>query len=111
MDAQKVDMFIMTNGSNLPEQKVPFIRSCIIAASLFAVLSSYVLSCLFILPPFTTYLLFTVISIQKMVLYPTCFIGNHRIQIDIFHTLKDIALYIRVHLLQLCDQLLCLQPL
>ena len=26
MDAQKVDMFIMTNGSNLPEQKVPFIR-------------------------------------------------------------------------------------
>lgn len=26
MDAQKVDMFIMTNGSNLPEQKIPFVR-------------------------------------------------------------------------------------
>ena len=26
MDAQKVDMFIMINGSNLPEQKVYFIR-------------------------------------------------------------------------------------
>ena len=26
MDAQKVDVFIMTNGSNLPEQKVPFVR-------------------------------------------------------------------------------------
>lgn len=26
MDAQKVDMFIMTNASNLPEQKIPFVR-------------------------------------------------------------------------------------
>lgn len=26
MEQQKVDMFIMTNGSNLPEQKVPFVR-------------------------------------------------------------------------------------
>lgn len=26
MDAQKVDMFIMTNGSNLPEQRIPFLR-------------------------------------------------------------------------------------
>lgn len=26
MDQQKVDMFIMTNGEKLPEQKVPFIR-------------------------------------------------------------------------------------
>ena len=26
MDAQKVDMFIMTNGNNLPEDKILFIR-------------------------------------------------------------------------------------
>ena len=26
MEQQKVDMFIMTNGSNLPEQQIPFIR-------------------------------------------------------------------------------------
>lgn len=26
MDAQKVDMFIMTNGENLPAQQIPFLR-------------------------------------------------------------------------------------
>lgn len=26
MDQQKIDMFIITNGSNLPEEKIPFIR-------------------------------------------------------------------------------------
>lgn len=26
MEQQKVDMFIMTNGANLPEQKIPFVR-------------------------------------------------------------------------------------
>ncbi|MCQ2281400.1 MAG: TM2 domain-containing protein [Bacteroidales bacterium] len=31
MDAQKVDMFIMTNGKDFPEQKVPFIRERLLA--------------------------------------------------------------------------------
>lgn len=26
MNQEKVDMFIMTNGSNLPEQQIPFVR-------------------------------------------------------------------------------------
>lgn len=31
MEASKVDMFIMTNGSNLPEDKVPFVREKLLA--------------------------------------------------------------------------------
>lgn len=31
MEQQKVDMFIMTNGSNLPEQQIPFIREKLLA--------------------------------------------------------------------------------
>lgn len=31
MDTQKVDMFIMTNGKDFPEQKVPFIRERLLA--------------------------------------------------------------------------------
>lgn len=31
MDAQKVDMFIMTNGKELPEQKVPYLREKLLA--------------------------------------------------------------------------------
>ena len=31
MEQQKVDMFIMTNGSNLPEQKIPFVREKLLA--------------------------------------------------------------------------------
>lgn len=31
MDAQKVDMFITTNGEKLPEQKLPFIREKLLA--------------------------------------------------------------------------------
>ena len=31
MEQQKVDMFIMSNGSNLPEQQIPFIREKLLA--------------------------------------------------------------------------------
>lgn len=31
MEQQKVDMFLMINGSNLPEQKIPFIREKLLA--------------------------------------------------------------------------------
>lgn len=31
MDANKVDMFLMTNGANLPEQKIPFLRDQLLA--------------------------------------------------------------------------------
>jgi TM2 domain-containing membrane protein YozV len=31
MDAKKVDMFVMTNGKNLPEEKVPFVREKLLA--------------------------------------------------------------------------------
>lgn len=31
MEAQKVDMFIMTNGGNIPEQKIPFVREKLLA--------------------------------------------------------------------------------
>lgn len=31
MDVQKVDMFIMTNGNNLPEKKLPFIREALLS--------------------------------------------------------------------------------
>lgn len=33
MEQQKVDMFIMSNGSNLPEQQIPFIREKLLALS------------------------------------------------------------------------------
>lgn len=32
MDAQKVDMFLMTNAGNFPAEKVPFIREKLLAA-------------------------------------------------------------------------------
>ena len=35
---------------------------------------------------------------------------NYRTQIDIFHTLKNISLYIRVRFFQFCDQVLDLHP-
>lgn len=31
MEQQKVDMFIMSNGNNLPEQQIPFIREKLLA--------------------------------------------------------------------------------
>ena len=35
---------------------------------------------------------------------------NYRTQIDIFHTLKNISLYIRVRFFQFCDQVLDFHP-
>ena len=32
MDQQKVDMFVLSNGSNLPEEQVPFVREKLVAA-------------------------------------------------------------------------------
>ena len=52
-----------------------------------------------------------IISIQEIVSYTFCLVADNRIQIDIFHTLENIALHKRVRLLKLCDQLFDLHTL
>ena len=46
-----------------------------------------------------------IVSIQEIVSYTFCLVTDNRIQIDIFHTLENIALHKRVRLLKLCNQL------
>ena len=45
-----------------------------------------------------------IISIQEIVSYTFCLVTDNCIQIDIFHTLENIALHKRVRLLKLCNQ-------
>ena len=46
-----------------------------------------------------------IVSIQEIVSYTFCLVTDNRIQIDIFHTLENIALHKRIRLLKLCNQL------
>ena len=43
-------------------------------------------------------------------LYPIFLIGNYRIQVDIFHTFKDMLFHLGIVLLHLLNQLLDLNP-